>query len=126
MPLNAAEAYKNNKIMTASGADLTLMLYEGAIKFCNIAMVAIEKNDVQKANINIQKAEKIISELQASLDHKYPVANDFNNVYAFIQDRLLNANIKKDAEILEQALEQIRDMRDIWKKVMETGRTSKA
>lgn len=126
MPLNAAEAYKNNQIMTASGADLTLMLYEGAIKFCNIAMVAIEKNDVQKANTNIQKAEKIISELQASLDHKYPVANDFNNVYAFIQDRLLNANIKKDAEILEQALEQIRDMRDIWKKVMETGRTSKA
>lgn len=122
MPFNAAAAYQNSKIQTASGADLTLMLYEGAIKFCNIAMSALEKNDIQGANTNIQKAERIILELQATLDFKYPVAENFNNVYKYIQGKLFQANMKKDKEFLEEALVQIRDMRDIWKQVMEKGR----
>ena len=74
-------AYANNKIMTATPAELTLMLYEGAIKFCNIAMDAIEKKDISKAHNNIVKVENIIEEFRASLDHKYPVAEDFENVY---------------------------------------------
>ena len=123
MPSNAAAAYQNSKIQTASSADLTLMLYEGAIKFCNIALVAIEKKDIQGVNTNIQKAERIILELQATLDHKYPVAENFDNVYKYIQGKLFQANIKKDPELLEEALVQIRDMRDIWKQIMAKGRT---
>ena len=92
-------AYSSSKIMTASPAELTLMLYEGAIKFCNIAITAIEQKDIQKAHNNIVKVEKIIEEFQATLDHKYPVAEDFDNVYRYIYDRLIEANIKKDKEI---------------------------
>lgn len=123
MPINPAAAYQNSKILTASGADLTLMLYEGAIKFCNIALLAMEKNDIAKANINIQKAEKVITELQVTLDRRYPVANDFDNVYKYIQGKLFQANIKKDPELLEEALNQIRDMRDIWKQLMATSKS---
>ncbi|SET23286.1 flagellar export chaperone FliS [[Clostridium] polysaccharolyticum] len=122
MSFNAAAAYQNSKVQTASGADLTLMLYEGAIKFCNIAKAAIEKRDIQGANTNIQKAERIILELQATLDFKYPVAENFNNVYKYIQGKLFQANIKKDADLLEEALTEIRDMRDIWKQVMAKSR----
>jgi len=122
MPINPAAAYQNSKVLTASGADLTLMLYEGAIKFCNIALMAMEKNDIAKVNVNIQKAEKVITELQVTLDRRYPVANDFDNVYKYIQGKLFQANIKKDPELLEEALKQIRDMRDIWKQVMTTAR----
>ena len=71
---NPYAAYNNSKIQTAPPAELTLLLYEGAIKFTNIAIVAMEKNDVQKAHDNIMKTEKIIEEFQATLDHKYPVA----------------------------------------------------
>lgn len=123
MPINPAAAYQNSKILTASGADLTLMLYEGAIKFCNIALLAMEKNDIAKVNINIQKAEKVITELQVTLDRRYPVANDFDNVYKYIQGKLFQANIKKDPELLEEALNQIRDMRDIWKQLMATSKS---
>ena len=49
---NAAMAYKNNAIATASPGDLTLLLYEGAIKFCNIALMALEKKDYDKAHNN--------------------------------------------------------------------------
>lgn len=118
MAINAAMAYKNSTINTASPAELTLMLYEGAIKFCNIALIAIEKNDVNKAHNNIMKAQNIITELRSTLDHKYPVAKDFEMVYEYINRRLIDANMKKDPVILEEALGHIREMRDTWKEVM--------
>ncbi len=118
MAMNAATAYKDSKILTASPAELTMMLYEGAIKFGNLAAIAIEKRQYDKANTNIVKAERIISELRGTLDHKYPVAKNFENVYNYIYQRLVDANIKKDNEILEEALGYIREMRDTWKEVI--------
>lgn len=111
-------AYANNKITTASPADLVLMLYEGAIKFCNIAIIAIENNDIQKAHDNIMKVERIIQEFQITLDHRYATAKDFDKVYNYLLQRLLLANVKKDKEILEEVLKHLRTMRDTWKEVM--------
>lgn len=114
-------AYANNKIMTASPAELTLMLYEGAIKFCNIAITAVDEKNIQKAHDNIMKTERIIEEFQATLDHKYPVAKDFDEVYTYLMMRLTEANMKKDKEILEEVLKHLRTMRDTWKEVMRTA-----
>ena len=80
-PMNQYAQYNNSKILTASPAELTLMLYEGAIKFTNIAIMAIEKNDIEKAHNNIKRVERIIEEFRSTLDHKYPVAEDFDRVY---------------------------------------------
>lgn len=118
LPNQGYAAYANSKIKTASPSELTLMLYEGAIKFCNIAIAGIEENDIEKAHINIMKAERIISEFQATLDHKYPVAEDFDNVYKYLKQRMMEANVKKDKEILEEVLVHLRTMRDTWKEVM--------
>ena len=115
---NMAQQYNRNKILTATPAELTLLLYEGAIKFCNIAQVAIEKNDTEKAHANIVKAEMIIEELQSTLNRKYPVAEDFDNVYEYIYSLLVDANMRKDTEVLDQALVELRGMRDTWKEVM--------
>ena len=116
-------AYANNKIMTATPAELTLMLYDGAIKFCNIAIEAVEEKNIEKAHINIVKVEHIIEEFQATLDHKYPVAKDFDNVYDYLMQRLREANLKKDREILEEVLKHLRTMRDTWKEVMRLAHT---
>jgi flagellar protein FliS len=110
--------YANNKVMTASPAELTLMLYEGAIKFCNIAESAIEKQDIEKAHANIMKTEHIIEELQGSLNHKYPIAKQFDDVYAYLMERLRDANMTKDPAIVEEILTHLRTMRDAWKEVM--------
>ena len=119
MALNTGyAAYANNKVMTASPAELTLMLYDGAIKFCNIAIRAIEEGDVEKAHNNIVKVENIIDEFRATLNHKYVVAEDFENVYVYLRERLSLANMKKDKEILEEVLKHLRTMRDKWKEVM--------
>lgn len=122
MAMNAAAAYQDSKILTATPAELTLMLYEGAIKFCNLALMAIEKKQYDKASNNIIKAERIIMELRHTLDFTYPVAKQFELVYDYIYRRLLDANIKKDTEILEEALGYIREMRDTWKEVMKLAK----
>ena len=114
-------AYLRSKVMTATPAELTLMLYEGAIKFVNKAIMSIEKDDVMGAHNNLMKTQRIIEELRASLDHKYPVAKEFDTVYEYILRRLVEANIKKDKDILEEVVEHLRTMRDTWKEVMKNA-----
>ena len=119
---NAYSQYNNSKVLTASPAELTLMLYEGAIKFCNIAIVAVEQKDIEKAHVHITKVERIIDYFRQTLDMKYPVAEDFERVYAYLSQRLIEANIKKDKEILEEVNGHLRSMRDTWKEVMRINR----
>lgn len=119
MPVqNPYEQYNQSKILTASPAEITLMLYEGAIKFCNIAVIGIEQGDIEKAHINIMKTQRIIEAFRDTLDHKYPVAEEFDKVYVYILRRLFEANVSKDKEILEEVNMHLRSMRDTWKEVM--------
>lgn len=115
---NAYAQYNNSKVLTATPAELTLMLYEGAIKFCNMAILAVEQKDIEKAHMNIVKTEKIIDHFRITLDMKYPVAQDFERVYSYLSRRLVQANISKDKEILEEVCGHLRTMRDTWKEVM--------
>lgn len=116
---NAAQIYGQNKVMTASPAELTLMLYEGAIKFCNKAIEGVKEENIQKAHDNIRKVENIIVEFQATLDHKYEVAKDFDIIYDYIYRKLVEANMHKDLETLEEVLHELRDLRDNWKIIMQ-------
>ena len=115
---NPFAEYTTNKILTASPAEVTLMLYEGAIKFCNIAIVSIEHGEIEKAHVNIKKTQRIIEEFRNTLDHKYPVAEDFDRIYVYLLERLLQANIRKDTAILEEVNIHLRSVRDTWKEVM--------
>lgn len=115
---NAYATYKSNQILTATPGELTLMLYEGAIKFCNIAILGIEQNNIEKANNNIKKCRAIITELRATLNFDYPIAKEFESVYVYLIQRLADANIQKDKVILEEVLEHLRTMKDTWKEVM--------
>lgn len=119
MPVqNPYEEYQRNKILTASPAELTLMLYEGAIKFCNVAIMGIEQNDMEKAHTNIMKTQRIIEEFRNTLDRKYQVAEEFDKIYVYVLQRLFEANIKKDKEVLEEVNTHLRSLRDTWKEVM--------
>ena len=124
MAPNPYAQYEKNKIMTASPAELTLMLYEGAIKFCNIAIMAIEQKDNDKAHANIMKTQRIIEEFRNTLDRKYPVSEDFDRVYVYLLKRLFEANVAKDTEILEEVNTHLRSMRDTWKEVMKVAHKS--
>lgn len=122
---NAYSQYTNSKVLTAAPGELTLMLYDGAIKFCNIALSAIEQKDIEKAHNNIIKTQKIVDYLRATLDMRYPVAQDFERIYSYLQRRLLEANTSKDAEIVEEVCNHIRSVRDTWKEVLVAARDPK-
>ena len=117
-PANAYAQYSNQKVMAASPAELTLMLYDGAIKFCNIAEAAVEKKDFDKAHTNIIKIETIIEYLRSTLDMSYAVAQDFENMYSYIARRLVEANFGKDLEILQEVNMHLHSIRDNWIEVM--------
>ena len=119
---SAYEKYNNSKVLTASPGELTLMLYEGAIRFCNIAIMGIEQKDVEKAHVNIVKVQRIIEEFRSTLDRRYPVAADFDRVYVYLLRRLLEGNLKKDKAILEEVNMHLRSMRDTWKEVMRVNK----
>lgn len=110
--------YNNNKVLTASPAELTLMLYEGAIKFNNIAITAIEAKNVVKAHNNIMKVQRIVDYLRQTLDMQYKVSEDFERIYIYLSERLVEANLKKDKDILEEVNMHLRSVRDTWKEVM--------
>lgn len=119
---NAYAQYNNSKVLTASPAELTLMLYDGAIKFCNIAIVGVEQKDIEKASNHIIKTERIIDYLRQTLDMKYPVAEDFDRMYDYLGKRLIEANLKKDKEILEEVNLHLHAIRDTWKEVMKQNK----
>ena len=119
---NAYAQYDNNRVMTASPAELTLMLYEGMIKFCNRAIDGAKEKDVQKTHDNIRKIKNIIMHLRGTLDFKYEVAKDFEKIYMFLLGQLTDANISKAPEDLEEINVHLRTLRDTWKTVMEKNK----
>ena len=119
------ENYQRDAIMTASPEKLTLMLYDGAIKFCNLALIGLENGNMEIAHTNIVKAQNIIVEFISTLDHKYPVAESFAIMYDYIYRRLVEANLEKNPEILKEALGFIREMRNTWEEAMNLAKNQK-
>jgi flagellar protein FliS len=122
---NGYNKYQNNTINTASPQELTLMLYNGAIKFCNQAIVSIDNKEMEKAHNYIIRVQDIIQEFIITLDDKYPVSESFRQMYEYINERLVDANINKDKETLNEVLDFLRELRDTWKEAMILAKTPK-
>ncbi len=118
---NAYQKYKTTSIQSASREKLLLMMYEGAIKFIRKAIVACEQKDIAERGLNIGKAFDIINELNNTLDHKVggEVAKNLEQLYMFITDQLVQANIKGDKKPLEDALKVLEILFDGWKQAVE-------
>ncbi|NLK21394.1 MAG: flagellar export chaperone FliS [Epulopiscium sp.] len=120
---NPYQRYKNNSILTASKPELTLMLYDGALKFCNIAIKAIEEKNIQGAHNAIIRVQDIIQEFQITLNREYEISETFDFMYDYIIRRLIEANATKNKEILEEVKGLIKEFRDAWKEAMKAAKT---
>ena len=118
MTYTALKQYKQNTVFTATPEELTLMLYDGAIKFMNIGRYNIENKNIEKAHESLIRAEDIIIELKSSLNNDYEISNNLGKLYDFIMDKLIEANINKTTKPIEEALEIIMELRDTWKEAM--------
>lgn len=86
---NAAEAYKRQQVMTATPEALTLMLYNGALRFMKEGMDAMEKKDYEQCNTSLQKAQKIIMEFQATLKMEYEISHQLMPLYDYVYNSLV-------------------------------------
>ena len=110
--------YQKDKILTSSPAAVTLMLYDGMIKFGNIAKEAMINKDIEKAHNNIVKIQNILKELLNTLNYKYEVAKDFEIIYTNIANLTFKANISKNPDDMEKAIDAMREIRETWVKVI--------
>lgn len=120
---NPYNAYKNNTVNMASKEQLLLMLVDGAVKYTKIARLAIEKKDIQKAHEELVRVQNIFTELMSTLDRS--LGEDFESLfklYGFIKDRLVQANIKKDIQIIDEVLPLIESVRDTWYEVIKKAK----
>ena len=122
---NAYAKYKEQSVTTATPEELTLMLYNGCIKFINLAEVFIDEKNIEKTNLNIQKAQAIIGELNLTLNMDYEIYTNLRQLYTFVNEKLLDANISKDKKPLAEAKEIVTELRDTWKEAMALSRKGK-
>ncbi|MBU5310794.1 flagellar export chaperone FliS [Tissierella carlieri] len=118
MTYQALNQYKQNAVLTATPEELTLMLYDGAIKFMNIGKYSIENKELERAHSSLIRAQDIILELNYSLDMNYEVSKELRELYEFVLAKLVDANINKNTKSIDEALTIVNDMRDTWKEVI--------
>lgn len=115
-------AYQANSVANAKPEELTLMLYNGLIRFIMQAQKGIEEKDIQKAHDNIIKAENILLEFEATLDNQYEISHNLFLLYDYMYRRLVDANLKKDTEILAEVLKFATELRDTWVQAMKNAK----
>lgn len=119
---NPYQAYQQNSVSTASPGELTLMLYNGCLKFIKQARLAIQQKNTQEKNLNLQKAQRIIQELMITLNPEAAVSESMMPMYEYMNRRLVEANISNDLVILAEVEEYVTEFRDTWKQVIQSAR----
>ena len=120
--------YQKNQIETASQEQILIMLYNGAIQFLNIAKKAMEEKDISAIHNNIIGAQKIITEFQTTLDMENggEIAQNLYGLYDYLHKRLVEANIHKNMEALEEVLKHLKDLRDTWLEAIQIANKERA
>ena len=123
--VNAAEAYRRNQILNAPPEQLTLMLYNGCLKFIDEGVTAMNGKDFENANVLLQKAQRIISEFRLTLNMDYEISHQLMPLYDYVYDRLITGNVQSDVKQLEEARDIIKELRDAWVGAMKKARAEK-
>src|SRR6056297_898379 len=114
----ATDKYKKQSVMTASPEELTLMLYNRCIKDIKSGIEYIDQNNIEKRNETLKNAQRIIQHLRNTLDKDMEISKNMDNLYEYIYNLLINGNIKKDVEKLQEAKSLVEEFRETWYKAM--------
>ncbi len=116
--INPYQTYQQNSVMTASPQELTLMLYNGCLKFLKMAKKAMADKNFEEKNTNFIKAQNIIQEFRSTLDPEAAISADLEQLYEYIYNLMVTANMQNDLAALEEAEGYVLELRDTWKQAM--------
>lgn len=123
---NPYSQYKQNSVMTASPQELTLMLYNGALKFLKQAMLFMDEKKIEKTHNSIVRTQDILIEFMSTVDQNYEVGKSLYKLYDYMNYRLREADMEKDKEKIEEIYGMIEELRDTWKQAMEKVKKGQA
>jgi flagellar protein FliS len=111
-----AREYLRTQIQTASREQLVLMLYDGAIRFCEQARQMLTQEDIEGGHRFFLRAQNVVLELLYALDRESggEVAANLAALYTYMYNQLVEANVYKDVERVEHVLSILRSLRDAW------------
>lgn len=116
--INPYQTYQQNSVMTASSEELTLMLYNGCLKFIKLAKKAMLDKQFEEKNKNLLKAQAIIQELRSTLNPDIALSQELEQLYEYQNNSLMEANMKNDAAALDAVLADVTELRNTWKQAM--------
>jgi flagellar protein FliS len=122
-----ANTYKTQQIQTASKEQILIMLYEGAIRFLNLAKAGHEEGNIEKFHNNLMKTQRIIMEFMSTLDVKMggEMAQNLFKLYEYLHYRLIQANLKKDVTMIDEVLEHLRELKATWEEAISMAKPEK-
>jgi len=121
--MDASQHYERDAVTTQQRGRLIVMLYEGAVKFLNVAKEKLEEGDYALKGVYIGKAQDIVLELNNSLnvDAAPEMANDLRALYNFVYHTLNEANIERSETKIQQCIDILCELRGAWEQVAEKG-----
>ncbi|RED57599.1 flagellar export chaperone FliS [Cohnella lupini] len=117
--------YQQSSVQTASPSQLILMLYDGAIRFTKQGIHGINNKDYQKANDNLFRAQQVINELIASLNHEYPISANLLEIYDYMNRKLMEANVRKSREAAMEVITFLSDLKEAWVQIIKPNNSQK-
>jgi flagellar protein FliS len=119
MSVHAYQAYRQTQVSTASQGELLIMLFDGAIRFSKQGQDHMEKGEIEQANFKLIRAQDIVNELILSLNLEVgEIAQSLQQLYTYIYDLLVQANIKKESDKVNEAVRMLTELRDTWEQVV--------
>ena len=108
------EQYQKQSVMTMTQGEMLTKLYEEIIKQLSGAVLFIDSKDFSRANLALQKAQKILNHLKATLDHKYRISQNLESLYDFFIQQIILANIKKEVKPVQDIIPMVEELRDTF------------
>lgn len=120
-PKTKKDIYLEQKILSARPEQLTLMLYDGLVRFLKQGKLFLNggNDNYERVNNSLQRAQSIINELRSTLDMDIVISQSLDLLYEYMTRRTMEANISKDEEILDEVIGLSIELRDTWKEAME-------
>lgn len=119
---NPYEQYRQVEVNTKSPGELTLMLYQGAVRFTKQSIAQIKSGNIQESHKSILRVQDIINELRVTLNMDYDISHQLMPLYDYLRRRLIEANIKKDVSILEEVQGFLEEFVDTWRQVIKLAK----
>ena len=126
MARNPYESYKKQSIITMTPGDMLITLYDEILKECTAGKIALAKKDYSEVNRALQKVQRVLNHLKATLDFKYEISNSLSSLYDYFIRQVMEANMKKDAAFLDEVMPMIKDLRDTYSEADKRSRSGAA